>query len=312
MQPQIETSIELAMPLAGVPLPFNTGILAGQGAPSTIRMYTRDFRAYLSFAGTPENAINPQTLARWRTFLSAHTLMSPNTINRMLSAVKTLMREAESQGYLAPGTGEAFHIVRGAKVAALKHRQRPHNRVKVTPAQMRLLTSLPDPLTLPGIRDSALLHTLASSGLRAEELATLTTNQITTPENGFQVRIMGKNNTQYRDAPLSSEAHEAILYWLKIRPVQSQYIFTSFAGRGNRLTDKHMSPVSLWRLVKAYAAEAGIADVKPHDFRRFVGTQLAAKDPRTAQLALGHKSINTTYQNYVLDNLAAGVTDDLY
>jgi integrase len=56
----------------------------------------------------------------------------------------------------------------------------------------------------------------------------------------------------------------------------------------------------------------GLAHVKPHDVRRFVGTQLAKRDIRKAQKALGHKRIDTTAQHYVLDELEEGLTDDLY
>ncbi len=52
--------------------------------------------------------------------------------------------------------------------------------------------------------------------------------------------------------------------------------------------------------------------MKPHDFRRFVGTQLARKDIRMAQKALGHKRLETTVRHYVLDELEPGLTDDLY
>jgi integrase len=51
---------------------------------------------------------------------------------------------------------------------------------------------------------------------------------------------------------------------------------------------------------------------EPHDFRRFVGTQLAKQNIRKAQKALGHKRIDTTAQHYVLDELEVGLTDDLY
>jgi len=54
-----------------------------------------------------------------------------------------------------------------------------------------------------------------------------------------------------------------------------------------------------------------LSDIKPHDFRRYVGTELAKKDLRLAQNQLGHKRIETTAQNYVLDNVAVGITDDL-
>lgn len=42
-----------------------------------------------------------------------------------------------------------------------------------------------------------------------------------------------------------------------------------------------------------------------------MGTQLAKKDIRLAQNQLGHKRIETTAQNYVLDSVRLGVTDDL-
>jgi integrase len=64
--------------------------------------------------------------------------------------------------------------------------------------------------------------------------------------------------------------------------------------------------------VKRYAAAVGLPSVKPHDFRRFVGTNLAKTDLRQAQKALGHKDINTTAKHYVLDELEPGLTDGLF
>ena len=68
----------------------------------------------------------------------------------------------------------------------------------------------------------------------------------------------------------------------------------------------------MWNIVKRYAHQCGLDHVKPHDLRRFVGTQLAAKDIRKAQKALGHKSIEVTARHYVLDELEIGLTDNLY
>jgi integrase len=67
-----------------------------------------------------------------------------------------------------------------------------------------------------------------------------------------------------------------------------------------------------WKGVQRYSDEVGLLDVKPHDFRRFVGTQLAKTDIRKAQKALGHKRIDTTAAHYVLDELESNLTDDLY
>ena len=63
----------------------------------------------------------------------------------------------------------------------------------------------------------------------------------------------------------------------------------------------------MWKIVQKYANLCDLSHVKPHDFRRFVGTQLAASDFRKAQKALGHKSIETTARHYVLDTLKVGL-----
>ena len=78
--------------LAVQPLP-DAAILAGQIAPSSVRMYRRDFAAYVAFAGSAELAKDPITLARWRAHLAGETKLSPNTINRLLAAVKRIMDE---------------------------------------------------------------------------------------------------------------------------------------------------------------------------------------------------------------------------
>lgn len=296
-----------------VPLGFDTSILAGSVTLSSRKMYERDFKSYLEYAVTPEMSIQSSTFARWRAHLANNTTLSPNTINRMMSAVKKMMKEAESQGYVPKGTHEDFRRVDGVRVASMKERKKEHARTYISPEQMRMLTSLPDTLTLVGLRDSALLHTLASSGLRVHELATLKKHRVFYANGGHHTRIMGKNDLEYRDAPLSKEAYEAIQEWLKVRSVDSEYVFTAFGGHGDdRLSTDHLSTVSLWRIVRAYAAQCGLEHIKVHDFRRFVGTQLAKKNPHAAQKALGHKDISTTFNNYVLSDLESGITDGLY
>jgi hypothetical protein len=59
------------------------------------------------------------------------------------------------------------------------------------------------------------------------------------------------------------------------------------------------------------AEEAGLEDVKPHDLRPLVGTQLTAGDIRKAQKPLGQKRIGATAPHYVLDDVEPGLTDDL-
>jgi integrase len=275
-------------------------------------MYKRDFTAYLRFAASADAAVESATLARWRTHLAQETDMSPNTINRMISAVKRLMREAAVQGYLPAATAASFDNVAGVKTAALKDRIKQNARVRIEPVAMRKMCETPNDQALLGLRDAALLATLASSGLRVSEVVGLRREQIVPKSSGYVVRVRGKNDVEEREAPLSREALEHIETWLSHRPVRSSVIFTAFAGRGERATDRPMSAVSIWRVVRKYSVDAGVDNVKPHDFRRFVGTQLARSNLRMAQKALGHKRLETTARHYILDELEAGLTDNLY
>ena len=177
---------------------------------------------------------------------------------------------------------------------------------------MRRLCDAPALTALKGWRDRAMLHTLASSGLRASELVSLREGQVTQHGGSFFLEVMGKYQRYPREACLSHEGRAAIEAWVARRPLESAYLFTAFGGRGVRPLPRPLSPRGLHFVVASYASVVGLAHVSPHCFRRFVGTQLARTDIRMAQKALGHRSIETTAKHYVLDDLLGGLTDHLY
>lgn len=183
------------------------------------------------------------------------------------------------------------------------------------PEEVRLLVDLPDAETLSGLRDRALLATFAGSGCRISEIVGLQVGDIFATQGTWQMRVLGKGQSKPRLAPLNQPGRDAINAWLTARSehIDVQSVFTGFtASAHGQPTARAITPKTAWRIVRKYAAAADLPSVKPHDFRRFVGTQLAAKDLRSAQLALGHKRLETTARHYVLDELEAGLTDGLY
>jgi integrase/recombinase XerD len=166
----------------------------------------------------------------------------------------------------------------------------------------------------------ALLLTLATVGLRISEAVTLQQSQLEwgtddDGKHGWMVHVAGKGQADAKPRAMGKEAKQAIDTWLAARTalgIGSPYIFTCFAGRGDRNpSDKPITRQSAWEMVQRYATAVGLKHIKPHDFRRYVGTQLAKRDIRLAQNQPGHKRIETTAQNYVLDGVRLGVTDDL-
>lgn len=290
---------------------FDTAILTGKLAPQSLAGYQQDLTAYLRFCGDPDAAREASTLARWSVHLAQATSLSPHSINRKLSAIKRLVREAALQGYCDPATAEAFRRVPGVPLKAMKERLKVPRRL--TPAQVRILCDAPQRTTLPGWRDRALLHTLASSCCRVSEVITLTPAQICSDAGDFFLSIVGKNQVEPRLVPLAHEAYGAIEAWLARRPVESPYIFTSLTGKGHHPTARPLDRSAASRVVQRYARVSGLPRLSPHDIRRAMGTELAKRyGIRVAQRVLGHARIETTARHYVLDELTGGLTDGLY
>jgi integrase/recombinase XerD len=302
-----------ATPLATHPA-LSAELLAGQLAPGSIAKYRQDWAAYSAWCAAQGVApLDPAALGQWRTYQAGATTHSPHTINRRLAAVKRIVKEGAAQGLIPSAVALQFAAVAGVKPGALRDRLNPHARTRISPADMRRLCDAPDPATLIGVRDRALLHTLAASGVRVAELASLQVAHVTARDGGYFLQVLGKGQAEPRAAHLTGEAHAAIGAWLAARPVTSPYVFTSFAGRGiGRAQARPISAAGAWQVIRSYALGAGLPHVKPHDFRRFVGTQLAKQDIRKAQTALGHKRIDTTARHYVLDTLEPGLTEGLY
>src|SRR5947209_13090978 len=254
-------------------LGWNDSIVAGQVSASTQRQDVEDFFDYLRFAKSQEAALDSAIFSQWRTDLVERVYLvpgqarpgemierqlSPNSINRMLAAVRHMMREAEEKKLVPVGTFEAFNRVRGVSVKALKDRLKPLARVRITPEEMRLLTEQPDRARLIGLRDLALLHTFGN-GPRISEICGITRNRVYARGRGYVVEVRGKNRTEYRAVPLTREAYTAIGGWLAARPVDSPYVFTSFEGRGegahHRLTAAPITRQGAWQVIKRYAAE---------------------------------------------------------
>lgn len=213
-------------------------LLAGRLAASTVAMYTRDCAAYVAFCGYDGiAAVQAETLRRWRTYLVDDTALSPHTINRMLAAVKRVLKEAGVQGMVTREQAGACAEVEGVSVTALRQRLKATARVRMTPAQMRTLCDAPDAATLLGLRDRALLATLAGSGCRISEVVALTVGQLSARDGGYVLQVLGKGQAQPREAPLSQEAQRHIQAWLVARAtygVETSVILRRSRGHGPR------------------------------------------------------------------------------
>ncbi|MFL6721037.1 MAG: tyrosine recombinase [Sphingomonas sp.] len=140
---------------------------------------------------------------------------------------------------------------------------------------------------LAALRNLALLELLYGSGLRASELVGLPCGAV---RAGHPFLIVRGKGSKERLVPISSRAAIAVGKWLEIAPGGSSWLFPS--GKS------HLSRVRLFQIVRAMAADAGIAPerVSPHVLRHAFATHLLSggADLRVLQSLLGHADIATT------------------
>ena len=137
------------------------------------------------------------------------------------------------------------------------------------------------------VRNLALLELLYGSGMRATELVSLPRGVLRRNEPFLILR--GKGGKE-RLVPISSRATQVVGRWMPSVPATSPWLFPG--GKA------HLSRVRLFQLVRAMAADAGIAPdrVSPHVLRHAFATHLLGNgaDLRVLQALLGHADIATT------------------
>ncbi len=159
----------------------------------------------------------------------------------------------------------------------------------------RLLRAAGTEDTFASLRDRAILETLFSTGLRVSELTSLNTDQVDAERGEFMVR--GKGDKP-RLVFVSPEAAEWLARYLKQRmPMTPLFTRADKLAEEPDGTDLRLTPRSIQRIIKKYAARAGIIkDVTPHTLRHSFATDLLynGADIRSVQQMLGHASITTT------------------
>ena len=246
---------------------------------NTLTSYRHDLTLYLEHLGhTGVLEARPSDVSDFLRFLYGRRL-KPRSAARALAAVRGLYRfllleKAMSQNPTAVvETPRAF--------APLPH--------FLSVEEVDRLLACPDTANAVGLRDRAMIEVLYATGLRVSELVGLRVEGVNL-EAGF-VRCIGKGSKE-RVVPLGASAREAVVAYLQsgrgAHPTETLFL----TPRGGPLTR-----MEFWRLLKGYAAKAGIRkNISPHVLRHSFATHLLERgaDLRSVQMMLGHAEISTT------------------
>jgi len=211
----------------------------------------------------------------------------PATANKMLSALRGVLREAWQLGMMA---AEDYH--RAAAVKAVRGETLPAGRELLRGELEALLgTCNADPKPA-GIRDGALIASLYTGGLRRAEIVSLNVEDYESGSGRLLVR--GKGNKE-RSVYLPPSARTYMQRWLTLRGDEPGPIFCPI-NKGGKLQARGLSDQAIYNMLRKRAEQAGVKSFSPHDMRRtFVSDLLdAGADISTVSRLAGHANVTTT------------------
>lgn len=160
--------------------------------------------------------------------------------------------------------------------------------------ELERLLNAPEGEDFQDLRDRAMMELLFSTGLRVSELCALDRDNIDLDRGMFSVRGKG---SKIRVVFISESAKDALREYLKERKDIDPALFIHFVKSPSEEEDLRLTPRSIQRIIKKYAAKAGISKkVTPHWLRHQFATDLLRNgaDLRSVQMMLGHANISTT------------------
>ena len=148
------------------------------------------------------------------------------------------------------------------------------------------------------LRDAAMLELLYATGMRVSELIHLRTTDINL-QMGY---VVCHDSDKERIIPIGNVSRNAILQYME----HSRGFFTKDTNESALFTNcsgKSMSRQGFWKVLKGYAADAGIhRDITPHTLRHSFAAHMLQNgaDVKSVQEMLGHSDISTTqiYLNF--------------
>ena len=269
-------------------------------APHTIRAYTSDLAQFCDYVVNGPNSFNR----------AANDPHPPASIEALRIATRNIIRaflaHVQSNGASPRTSARKLAAIRAAFTFYVRNDVLPENPAQsirapksapnlpraLSTSDITTLIEAPDTSDPIGIRDRAILETLYSSGIRAQELTMLHTGDVDWTSG--KMVVLGKRQKE-RIAYLGNYAAKALQDYMNIRSKLGRpthdIVFVN--ARGGPLTKR-----SVQRVIERYVQQVlpDQSEVSPHTLRHTFATHMlnAGADLRVIQELLGHASLSST------------------
>jgi site-specific recombinase XerD len=218
---------------------------------------------------------------------------SPNTTNKILSALRGVAKQAWLLGYMSAEEYQRIKAIKNVQSSSL-----PAGRLVTQGEISALFAACAADSSPAGIRDAAVLGLLVGLGLRRAEVAAILLSDLQISEERWELTVRGKGRRQ-RLLWLVNGVRWAVEDWLALRGSGEGPLFVAIRKDGSVLSlgeDAGLSDQAIYKILSKRAEEAHVEELTPHDFRRTFVSDLLEKDVDivTIQRLCGHASVGTT------------------
>lgn len=215
---------------------------------------------------------------------------APATANKMLSALRGVLKECWRLGYISVEERE-----RASDIAPVRGSTIPKGREVPAGERKALFDAFAsDEKPIRGARDAAIVALLYVCGLRRSEAIGIDLKDFD-PESG-RIEVHSAKGNQERLVYATGGAAEAIRVWIGDYRGHEPGPLLCAVLKNEKVVVRRLSQQTVYDVLKRRGEEISVTKrFSPHDFRRtFVSDVIEAKDLSTAQSLAGHASPETT------------------
>lgn len=214
--------------------------------------------------------------------------LAPATVNRILTALRGVLREAWRLGLMPT---ERF--LRAVEVRNVRAVTLPRGRAITAGEVEALLASCVADRSSAGARDAAAVAVLFGCGLRRQEAAALDLEHLDLGAGA--VKVLAGKGRRDRITFLGDELRAVVRWWVEVRGVAPGPLLLPVL-KSDRAVFRRLTGDAIRRLLERRARSAGVEMFTPHDCRRSCATGLlaAGADVLVVQRMLGHTDPATT------------------
>lgn len=214
----------------------------------------------------------------------------PRTVNRMLSALRGVMKAAWQLGQITTDDYRRAMDFKGLKTTGLP----PSGRVVSIEEVRTVLITATRQEEPKSWRDQALLVVMFAAGLRRQEARSLDAENFNT-DTGAVTICRGKGG-KFRTAYLAEGYREWVEPWAKFQRDRSCKPMFARWSKGKGPTMQRLSNAGVDYVLGELVELAKIDDLTPHDLRRTFATDMLEQgaDILMVQKLMGHADVKTT------------------